>query len=185
MIRLLALLVSTLGLAFAARAAVITAAYTPLGGDHWSVQFVAINDGTPSTISGFTIYFPETEFTALTLNSNPATWDTLVVQPDLGIPAAGFLDSLALLPGDELSLGQSIGGFEVAFTFLGQGAPGSLAFDIVDRSFQVLFSGRTTAPGVNGVPEPTTPLLLVVAAAMAIRIATATRGSAVAGNRAA
>lgn len=162
MFRILTISAVALAVSVGANAAKITATGTPLSGNTWSAQFNVANDGTPTTISGFTIYFPAAEFTSLTLIASPSTWDALVIQPDLALPAAGFLDSLAISAGDELALGQSVGGFEIGFTFLGQSTPASLAFDIVDRNYTVLFSGYTTELVAPPVPEPPTLAILAL-----------------------
>lgn len=160
------LLVAALTVHAAASASLVIAHYTPLGGDAWTVSFNIQNNGTLPAIGGFTIYFPETEFAALTLNASPSTWDTLVVQPDLGLPAAGFLDSFAIASADTLGTGENVGGFEVGFSFHGVGSPGRLAYDIVDSGFAVLESGFTVPAISPGVPEPATWLLVLAALAV-------------------
>lgn len=162
-----------LGLAFAVHAAasasVVTAQYTPLGGSDWTVSFTVRNDGTLPQIGGFTIYFPEGDFAALTLDAHPASWDTIVVEPDPGLPAAGFLDAFAIDPADALDDGESVAGFQVAFTFQGRGQPGRLAYDIVDADFAVLESGFTLLAGNPPVvPEPATWWLVALAMAGAM-----------------
>lgn len=164
MIRLalaLAIAISTLT---AANATQVTASFTQVSGASWTVDFAATNDGTPEVLSGFTVYFSESLFADLTLEASPATWDSIVIEPDLALPSAGFLDTFAIDPGDALTLGQTQDGFRVGFTFSGSGAPPMLPFDIVDRDFNVLFSGTTTAP----IPEPATALLLLLGLAAAV-----------------
>lgn len=160
------LLALALTLHAATSAAEVKAEYRPLGANDWTVNFTVQNDGTLSSIGGFTIFFPEAEFSALSLIGAPATWDSLVVQPDLGIPAAGFLDSFAIDVSDRLASGDSVGGFEIGFMFLGAGAPGRLAFDIVDSNFQVVFSGFTA---VSVVPEPPMAVFLVLGLGLVLR----------------
>jgi len=147
------LFVSLLGAAtfvapLCAAAASISASYHQLAGNHWFADFVVTGDGSPSVINNFTVYFPDTSFAALALNSSPATWDSLVVQPDTALQSPGFMDSLAL--GSGIATGTSLGGFEVAFNYLGQGTPPALHFDINDANFQPVFSGITVA----AIPEP-------------------------------
>lgn len=62
-------------------AAVVTAQFTPQGGDIWAAKFTVHNDGTLPSIRGFTIYFPESAFSTPSLANAPITWDTIVVQP--------------------------------------------------------------------------------------------------------
>ena len=152
----------------AAHAAVVNAVFTNLGGgggQHYSAALEIVNDGAPTTLSGFTLYLSEARYTNLTLTANPSTWDTLLIPPDLGIPAAGFLDAFAIDPLDALQTGQSQGGFNFTFDFIGQGLPGAMAFDINDANYNVLFSGVSTDTYVrtNQVPEPGAGWLVLIA----------------------
>jgi len=155
------LLASLLGAAalvapLCAAAASISATYHQLSGSQWFADFVVTGDGSPSVINEFTIYFPETSFASLVLNSSAANWDSLIVQPDTGLHSAGFLDSLAL--GSGIATGASLSGFEVKFNYLGQGLPPALHFDIVGANFQPVFSGITVA----AVPEPEVAWLMLL-----------------------
>lgn len=154
---------SVCAFALSANAANIESTYTPLGGTHWSVAFAVTNNGDPAPINEFTVFFSEALFSNLSLAGSPSTWDSIVIQPDLGIPAAGFFDALVFDPVDALDVGGSQSGFAVDFEFLGQGAPGSLPFDILDANFQVISSGRTTVLGGGTVPEPATWGLAAIA----------------------
>lgn len=138
------------------RAAVVQSDYTLLSGNTWLADFTVINDGNPSQITGFTIYFSEDLFANLSLVGSPSTWDSLVIQPDTGLPAAGFLDSFVLLEADAIGAGGSQGGFRVQFDHLAGTPPPALRFDINDPSFNVVFSGTTL---VSVVPEPASMLL--------------------------
>jgi hypothetical protein len=140
-----------------AAGASISATYHPLTGDQWFADFVVTGDGAPSVIKDFTVYFPDSSFAGLVLNSSPANWDSLIVQPDVALHSAGFLDSLAL--GSGIGNGASLGGFQVKFDYLGQGVPPALHFDINDAEFQPLFSGVTT---VAAVPEPEAAWLMAL-----------------------
>jgi hypothetical protein len=140
-----------------AAGASISATYHPLTGDQWFADFVVTGDGAPSVIKDLTVYFPDSSFAGLVLNSSPANWDSLIVQPDVALHSAGFLDSLAL--GSGIGNGASLGGFQVKFDYLGQGVPPALHFDINDAEFQPLFSGLTT---VAAVPEPEAAWLMAL-----------------------
>ncbi len=151
-----------------AQAAIVNAVFTNLGGGHhYSAGVEVVNDGAPATLSAFTLYFDETRYTNFFLTGSPSTWDTLLIQPDLGIPAAGFLDSFAIDPLDALQLGQSQAGFSFTFDYIGQGLPGGMTFDINDADFNVLFSGRSadTFVTTNTVPEPGGAWLVLAALA--------------------
>lgn len=150
---------SLLAFSLGVNAAAIESTYTPLGGSHWSVAFTITNNGDPAPINEFTIFFSESLFSNLSLAGSPSTWDSLVIQPDTGIPASGYLDGLVLDPIDALDAGGSQSGFIVDFDFLGQGVPSALSFDILDSDFQVISSGRTTISGGGDLPEPTSAIL--------------------------
>lgn len=136
-------------------AAQINASYSQVSGASWAVDFAVTNDGAPTEITGFTIYFSEMLFADLVVDASPAQWDSIAIQPDLNLQSPGFLDSVLLGGSAPLTLGQTQGGFRVAFTFLGVGSAPMLAYDIVDQNFNVLFSGVTAAP----IPEPATAVL--------------------------
>ena len=137
-----------------AHAAVLNAEYLALGGSNWEVSFTLLADGTPASVSEFSIYVPETNFSSLVLQASPASWESLVVQPDTALPSAGYLDALLPAPAPELAAGQSQAGFVVKFSYLGSGTPGALHFDILDSSFAVVGGGSTTL-----VPEPSSAAL--------------------------
>ena len=138
------------------QAAVIQSNYTFVGGTTWLADFTVLQDGNPAQISGFTIYFPENLFANLSLAAAPATWDSLVIQPDSGLMAAGYLDSFALTNASAIGAGGSQGGFRVQFNHLAATTPPALSFDINDAAFNVVFSGTTV---VTAVPEPASVLL--------------------------
>ena len=150
----LGLLAAFLGTANA-NAAVAEASFTQQSGSSWTVDLTITNDGLPAAITGFTVYFSETLFAGLSVVTSPAEWDSIAVEPDVALASAGFLDSFLIDPTVPLSVGQTQGGFRLAFTFLGVGTPPMLPFDIVDQSYNVLFSGVTAPP----VLEPSTAVL--------------------------
>ena len=148
-------------LAKAAVVSSITSTYTPLGGNQWSVELNVANLGEPTPISEFTIYFSESHFTNLSLTGHPSTWDTIVIQPDLGIPASGFLDGLVLDTSNALGIGASQGGFALTFALLGPDQPFSLPFDLFDENLGPIGSGFTTV-FINDVPEPASVWLVLL-----------------------
>ncbi len=147
--RALVLICACLGLT-AAHSAVVTATFQQLSGSTWAIDLEVTNDGDPDEITGFTVYFSDTAFAELTVAQSPNGWDSIAIQPDPVLKSAGFFDSLLLDPGAPLMLGEAQSGFRAEFTLLGADAPQMLPFDIVDRDFNVLFSGVTTPP----IPEP-------------------------------
>lgn len=160
--RLLALLLgaATIGAPLCSEAASIAATFHQMTGNQWIGDFVVTGDGSPSVISDFTIYFPDTSFAALSLGASPAGWDSLIVQPDATLHSPGFLDSLAL--GSGIGAGASVSGFEVKFNFLGAGSPLPLRFDINDANFHAIYSGLTTVTPITAVPEPEVAWLVLV-----------------------
>lgn len=141
-------------------AAVVTHDLMNVGGNTWTAAFSITNDGAPPDFGSFTIYFDWTRASNLSLLASPATWDTIVIQPDAGVPADGFLDALVLDPADALTAGQSLGGFEIAFDWAGASAPLGFDFTINDANYNVVFSGVTQSEITpNSVPEPSTVLL--------------------------
>lgn len=147
-----------------ASAAVITFSSDLLSGNQWRYDYdVTASSGGP-IIEEFTIYFNPALYANLITASSPANWDSLVIQPEASIPADGFFDSLALAGG--IAAGSTLGGFSLIFDYLGNGAPGSQDFEVVDPvTFESLSVGTTTRfivePG--SVPEPGTLALYSLA----------------------
>lgn len=139
-----------------AQAAIITGQLTDLGASEWSLN-LSITNNDAAGINEFSIYFSENVFSDLHILASPTGWDSIVAQPDVLLASAGFFDSynpLALLQG------QSQSGFSVSFTYLGEGAPSQLSFDIFADNFQWLSSGVSN-PVLASVAEPA-PLILLV-----------------------
>lgn len=136
-------------------------------GNIWRYEYSLINDSLSDPIDEFTIYFDRNSFSNLNVDSSPLDWDSIVIQPDFGIPSDGFFDALALGPG--LAPSATVAGFIVSFEFLGGGTPGSQRFEIIDpRNFDILDSGLTVAttappPPPHAVPEPNSIALLAFA----------------------
>ncbi|MDB5999524.1 MAG: sorting protein [Rhizobacter sp.] len=136
------------------QATVINSAYTSLGGNSWLVDFTLVNDGTPASFAGFTIDLPNAM--NLVLVASPSTWDSAVNQQDPGLPDEANLDSFAIDPSNIWGAGQSIGGFEVSFTYTAGATPGALPFMLYGEDFEPVFAGTTT---VAAIPEPATVVL--------------------------
>lgn len=138
------------------QATVISSTYAPLGGGSWLVDFTVTNDGTPATFAGFTIDIPEA--TNLVVRGSPSTWDSLVFQPDPNLPDVGAFDSFVKSASNALVPGQSIGGFQMAFSYTSGARPGPLPFVVYSETFTPLFAGTTTIPAI---PEP--PMVFLAA----------------------
>lgn len=153
--RLFALVLFISGALPHAHAAVVTTNYANLGNNLWTVDLALVNDSDAAGINQFTVYFSPSTFSALSVLASPPGWDSFVAQSDAALAAPGFFDSFNP---QALTYGRAQAGFTVAFTLMGQGAPGHLAFDIVGRDFSATSSGVTTS-----VPEPSAALLLLTA----------------------
>ena len=123
------LAVSLLLLATNAVADTIEYTIENLGGSSWQYNYTVINTGADA-LEAFAVYFDFGVYENLDLISSPADWDPLVIQPDLGLPDDGFVDSLAFAAG--VAPGEMLGGFSVSFDFLETGTPGDQFFDIFD-----------------------------------------------------
>lgn len=116
---------------------------TGLEADRWQFTY-RLAEPALTAGQGFTVYFDEALYRNLTLDTVPSGWDVAVVQPDLVLPDAGFLDALTL----EDALAPS-GPFRLTLDWLGTGLPPMQPFEIytLDGGFAILESGLT-------VPEP-------------------------------
>lgn len=147
-----------------ANAVVIEYTADRIAADTWEYRYTVRNDGAPAiSIDQFSIFFALGVYADLAVSGSPGGWDSLVLQPDPGLPDDGLFDSLALISG--LASGTSASGFAVQFHYLAPGTPGAQPFDIVDPStFDTLFSGTTIAATL--VAAPSTPLLLTLGLAV-------------------
>ncbi|KGF79127.1 hypothetical protein IA69_26215 [Massilia sp. JS1662] len=158
-------------------AATISYSVQQLSGNRWTYGYELTAQPSDSEIREFTIFFDRNLFSNLQVVATPAQWDSLVVQPDQALASNGFFDALAL--GAGLVPGDSLGGFAIAFDFLGTGTPGAQSFDIVDPdTFETLSSGRTSSstPPPHDLPEPAPFMLMAlpIAALLARRALSAT-----------
>lgn len=139
-----------------AHATTIDYSVTHVTGNQWRYDYSVDNDTLLVPITDFTIFFDRNIYSNLIVNTSPVDWDALVVQPDLGIPADGFFDAIALslplVPAGILP-GGTVSGFSVLFDFQGSGTPGRQAFDIVDQRFNAIDSGFTGKPTIVSEPE--------------------------------
>ncbi len=140
------------------------AVVSSLGADTWQAALTIANHSLASDLGAFTLYFPLGVYSNMAVVSSPGTWDSLVVQPDAALVSDGFFDSQVLNPPDALQPGQSQGGFVVRFDHLG--APGAtLAFEVRDAAFQVLYAGNAQ---VSVVPEPASWALMLGGVALLV-----------------
>ncbi len=129
-------------LASPVKATTIQYQVTPLGGDDWRYDYIVSNDSLVTDINEFTIYFDIQLYEQLVPVNGVIGWDVEVVQPGSFLNLNdGYYDALNPVG---LQAGESEGLFSVQFSWLGDGAPGSQRFEIVDpSSFAVLDDGFT------------------------------------------
>lgn len=154
----------------AATATVVTQTLIPAGGNTWSAEFNVANDGSLPAIESFTIYLDFGLATNLVMTDSPAAWDSIVVQPDDALGAAGYFDALLTDALGAISPGAEASGFSVQFAWAGPGAPGLFSFTVNDSlTFDVLEAGRTTAADADPslIPEPPSVALAALALMMA------------------
>jgi hypothetical protein len=145
-----------------AHAALITSNFSDLGSNQWSVDLTLNNNSDAAGINEFTVYFSELLFSNLSVLTSPQAWDSFVAQPDVFLSSPGFFDSYNP---QALALGDTQAGFTIGFTFLGQGAPGALAFDIIGEDFLPTSSGTSTNAPTH-VPEPSALVLMLLGCAV-------------------
>ena len=138
-----------------ARAALIEYTVENIDTDTWQYDYQITNESLVGDISSFTIFFELELFADLVVAASPSDWDSIVIQPDPNLPDDGFFDSLAL--GLPIGVNSSLGGYSVAFTFLGIGMPGDQFFSINDEFFTPITSGFTTAATATEPPPVTVP----------------------------
>jgi hypothetical protein len=141
-------------------AAAITFESTQIAGDRWEYAYTLKNNTLSEPIWDFLVTFDRALYSGLSVESAPADWDPLVLQPDPALPSDGFFDSLSLVAG--LAPNGEVGGFLVSFDFLGAGTPGAQPFSVFDASFILLETGVTSLAAASTVPEPATVLLLLI-----------------------
>ena len=138
-----------LGMSVEAQATTISYKATNVAGATWRYDYTVTNDSLNAALFEFTVFFDRTQYENLAVQASPVAWDSLVVQPDNGLPDDGFFDSLNTATG--MAVGASRSGFSVRFDFLGTGSPGSQAFHVVDPdTFLALQSGNTFAVPLPG-----------------------------------
>ena len=112
-------------------------------------------------VEEFSIYYQVGSYQNLQVLSSPTDWDPLVLQPSFLFD--GLIDWLAL--GDLIAPGETLGGFNIAFDWVGVGSSPSERqfFEVYDPStFDVLADGETSkAKASVSVPEPMVWILVL------------------------
>jgi hypothetical protein len=155
-----------------------------LSGDRWEYTYTVGNE-TAGEIDWFTIFFAPDLYAFDTIVVGPdeevdpdtfagaTDWDVIVAAPEPLFPGSsdnqpGFYDAFAF--GDPVFPGSRVSGFTIAFTWLGDGAPGSQPFTLFGEDLlPVLGDNLFTEPlnaGPVPVPEPGTLGLLTASVAL-------------------
>lgn len=115
-----------------------------------SYEYTVSNVSLGFSLKDFVIWFPDESgpgsYQNLTILGSPSGWTGLPAEPS-AISLNGYVEWYTT--GAGIAVGQSVGGFSVAFDNLGPGTPGSQYFKAYDDSFNEVASGWTTP-----VPEP-------------------------------
>ncbi|WP_428354401.1 hypothetical protein [Methyloprofundus sp.] len=69
---------------------------THISGNNWVYNYTINNDSLSADIEEFSIFFDYNLYENLIVALTPTNWDSLVIQPDLGLPDDGLYDVLAL-----------------------------------------------------------------------------------------
>jgi hypothetical protein len=132
-----------------------------LGDGRWEYIYEVSNITILAGIAEFTIYFAPDLYEGLAVETDgvlAATWDEIVWDPVARFGVDGGYDALAeVLP---IGPAMTASGFSVSFDWLGEGAPGSQYYEIVNPdTFETIDSGWT-------IPEPGMLLLLGLGAVL-------------------
>ncbi|GGX73868.1 hypothetical protein GJV26_14075 [Massilia dura] len=115
-----------------------------------------VNNNLNITLDEITIFFDYTKYTNLIIIEAPMGWDAIVAQPDLAIPADGFVDILAME--HALNPNEVLSGLIVRAQFLGVGSPVGQHYEFIDqKTFQSIASGPALL-----VPEPSMATLTLL-----------------------
>jgi hypothetical protein len=130
----------------------------------WEYTYDVSNINIMEGIYEFTIYFPDGPYDGLAVETDgvlAAEWDEIVWEPIDSLGIAGGYDALA--EAFAIDPAMTTSGFSVSFDWLGEGAPGSQYYEIVNPdTFETIDTGWT-------IPEPCTLLLLGLSALLGRR----------------
>ena len=152
-------------------------ALVPMGGNVYRYVYTITNNGSlPSgaAIKLFDILFDPTLYQESSLqivtsqvnNSLTSQWQQQILTSLPSLPAD--YDALAIGGNTGITVGSTVSGFAVQFTWLGTGLPGAQPFQVYDPSstpFQLLQTGQTTATAPT--PAASTFSLLLIGTGLA------------------
>jgi hypothetical protein len=161
-------LAGTFALATESHATVISYDVSNIGGNTWVYTYAVTNNNGPggAAISAFDVIFGSTLFANLRVTALPLGWIGAPLQPEPPpIDDDGLFIGLTLpFLGFGVEHGETLGGFQVRFDFLGAGTPASQIFQILHpwRLFPIEM-GQTVRVAVT---EPGALALFAVAAGL-------------------
>jgi subtilisin family serine protease len=135
--------------------AAVSAIYTPMSGLHWRIDLLVDRGDEASdapAAMGIVVQFDPTSVAELTSLASADGWDSIVLQPDPGLPAGGVFDSIALEPIHVIRPGDRLSGF--ALEAMVQSSPSVSPapwFQLYDANGTVIASGVVMT---SVVPEP-------------------------------
>jgi hypothetical protein len=127
-----------------------------IGGDQWQYLYTVSNISLPVPIEEFSIYFDYGLYSNLSIAGSLTGWDPIIWQPEPVLGDTGGYDALTLSGNPGIGVGQSVSGFSVNFTWLGQDSPGSQYYEIIDPLTFTTIDSSNTVP----IPEPGMMVLL-------------------------
>lgn len=126
------------------------------GNPNYQYTYSLFNDGSlpaAAPIQLFDIDFPTASYANITaVSPAPSGWTDQILNP----VGAGPYDFDASTSGGGITVGNSLGGFVVDFTWLGQGLPGPQTFEISNPINFVVYTPNGTGTTVYVSPEPAT-----------------------------
>ena len=148
------------GAAPTVNAAGIQYSLTSLGSNAWRYDYTLDNTGPSLSFDEFTIYFDLPNVISIDSFVVPVGWDPITIQPDLGLPADGFIDAVRLA--GNVPAG-SFSGFSAEFHYAPGLTPEAQMFQLLlAANFDLVVEGRTTPTVViSPVPEPETYALML------------------------
>lgn len=142
---------------FSAKAVLITSQVSGLGGNSYQYDFVVNNSGANAIATGveeFSVFFNFNTYQNLAVVASPVDWSSYVLQPNFGLSQDGVFGSFFLT--SPIGLDESLGGFSVSFDWVSiDSQPNGVdGFEVYDANFNIIASGRTSAPPTSVIPLP-------------------------------
>lgn len=143
-----------------ANAAGIEYSLTSLGSNAWRYDYTLDNTLPTLSFDEITIYFDLPNVLSIDSFVAPSGWDPITIQPDIGLPASGFVDAVRLA--GDVPVG-TFSGFSAEFHYAPGLTPAAQMFELLLSSpFEVIDTNQTTHGAVvTAIPEPETYALML------------------------